>query len=54
MADFFLLKLVKNPDAGGRNGASGDDEVWEITGYGKELYAAYRLRQLERPFTKKG
>ncbi|MDR1618606.1 MAG: DUF4062 domain-containing protein, partial [Treponema sp.] len=53
MADFSLLKLVKNSDAG-RNGSSGDSEVWEITGYGKELYTAYRLRQLERPFAKKG
>jgi undecaprenyl pyrophosphate synthase len=54
MADFSLLKLVKNLEAGGKGGGSGDDEVWEITGYGKELYTAYRLRQLERPFTKKG
>jgi hypothetical protein len=24
------------------------DEVWEITEYGKELYSAYRMRQLEK------
>ena len=53
MADFSLLKLVKTPEAGGRAGNSGDDEVWEITGYGKELYAACRLRQLEQTFVKK-
>jgi hypothetical protein len=47
MADFALLKLVK------RSGAGGDREVWEITEYGKELYAAYRMRQLERAFLKK-
>ncbi|MDR2257978.1 MAG: DUF4062 domain-containing protein [Treponema sp.] len=47
MADFVLLKLVKcsRPEE--------DAEVWEITEYGKELYAAYRMRQLERAFLKK-
>jgi hypothetical protein len=46
MADFVLLKLVKCS-------GSGDDEVWEITEYGKEIYSAYRMRQLERAFIKK-
>jgi hypothetical protein len=50
MADFYLLKLVKTaenrPDAG-------DDEAWEISEYGKDLYAAYRMHQLERAFRKK-
>ena len=50
MADFSLLKLVKciNDDEG-----SGD-EIWEITEYGKEIYSAYRIRQLEKAFVKKG
>jgi len=46
MADFALLKLAKYSD-------QGDEEVWETTEYGKELYAAYRMRQLERSFNKK-
>ena len=51
MADFAMLKLVKC-----RNGESGgaDDEIWEITEYGKELYSGYRMRQLEKVFVKKG
>jgi hypothetical protein len=47
MADFSLLKLVKC--AGGE---TADDEVWETTEYGKELYSVYRMRQLERSFKK--
>ena len=49
MADFTMLKLVKcvNADEG-----SGEDEIWEITEYGKELYSAYRMRQLEKVFKK--
>lgn len=46
MADFALLKLVKH--SGG-----GDNEAWEISEYGREVYSAYRLRQLERAFAKK-
>jgi hypothetical protein len=46
MADFALLKLVKHS-------GDGDNEVWEITEYGREVYSAYRLRQLERAFGKK-
>jgi hypothetical protein len=44
MTDFSVLKLVKctNPEG------TTDDEIWEITEYGHELYAAYRLRQLEK------
>jgi len=47
MADFSMLKLVKciNTDD-----ASGEDEIWEITEYGKELYSAYRMRQMEKVF----
>ena len=49
MADFSMLKLVRcvNKDV-----ASGEDEIWEITEYGKELYSAYRMRQLEKVFVK--
>jgi hypothetical protein len=50
MADFALLKLVRC--AGGDPAAGSDSELWEITGYGKELYAVYRMRQLEKPFEK--
>ena len=48
MADFSLLKLVRciNKDE-----TSGEDEIWEVTEYGKELYSAYRIRQLEKAFT---
>ena len=44
MADFSLLKLVKCTNPEDTEG----DEIWEITEYGQELYAAYRLRQLEK------
>jgi hypothetical protein len=50
MADLVLLKLVKCS----RGGDEGEGEVWEITEYGKELFSAYRMRQLERAFIKKG
>ena len=48
MADFSMLKLVKCVNDEG----SGEDEIWEITEYGKELYSAYRMRQLEKAFVK--
>ena len=41
MADLSLLNLV-------RCSGAGDNEAWEMTEYGKETYAAYRMRQLER------
>ncbi|MDR0450133.1 MAG: DUF4062 domain-containing protein [Treponema sp.] len=44
MTDFALLRLFRC-DEGAKNG---EDERWEITEYGKELYSAYRVRQLER------
>jgi hypothetical protein len=47
MADLALLKLVKCS-------GDGDDEAWEMTEYGKETYAAYRLHHLERALTKAG
>jgi hypothetical protein len=39
MTDLALLKLVKCS-------GTGDDEAWEMTEYGKEVFAAYRLRQM--------
>jgi hypothetical protein len=48
MADFALLKLICC--AGGNPASGSDSEIWEITEYGKELYAVYRMRQLEKPF----
>jgi hypothetical protein len=47
MADLYLLKLV-------RCVSKDDGEVWEITEYGKELYSAYRMRQLMKAFGKTG
>ena len=45
MADFTLLKLVKCS-------GSGDNETWDLTEFGKESFAAFRLRQMEKPLTK--
>jgi hypothetical protein len=45
MADLALLKLVKCS-------GSGDDEAWEMTEYGQETYAVYRLHHLERALAK--
>jgi hypothetical protein len=50
MADFALLKLIRCTGGGGAEGS--DSEIWEITEYGKELYAVYRMRQLEKPIEK--
>jgi hypothetical protein len=50
MADFSMLKLVRC--VSDEEGAA-DKEIWEITEYGKELYAAYRMRQLEKALVKK-
>ena len=50
MADFSMLKLVRCTNEEAQNTG---DEIWEITEYGKELYSAYRMRQLEKVFTKK-
>ena len=46
MADFCILKLAKVMDL--KPGASGDDEAWEITEFGREVFAVYRLRQLNK------
>ena len=45
MADFTLLRLVKCS-------GSGDNETWGMTEFGKEAFAAYRLRQMEKPLVK--
>jgi hypothetical protein len=44
LADFVLLRLIRCA-----GGSGSDNELWEITEYGKELYAVYRVRQLEKP-----
>ncbi|MCL2759997.1 MAG: DUF4062 domain-containing protein [Treponema sp.] len=49
MADLSMLKLVRCTN---KDEVSGEDEIWEITAFGKELYSAYRMRQLEKPFIK--
>ena len=41
MTDLTLLKLV-------RSHGTGDHEVWEMTEYGRETFATYRLRQMNR------
>jgi hypothetical protein len=53
MADFALLKLVKSARPAASRGA-GENPAWEMTEYGKEAFAAYRLRQMGRALTKKG
>ena len=45
MADFALLKLVKCI-------GSGENEAWEMTEFGKEIFSAYRLRQMEKAMAK--
>ena len=51
MADFSMLKLVKCIN---KDDSSGEDEIWEVTEYGKELYSTYRMKQLEKVFEKPG
>ncbi len=51
MTDFTMLKLVKCVN---EEDEAAEDEIWEITEYGKELYAAYRMRQMEKGFSRKG
>ena len=50
MADFSILKLVKSAKES-KNGnipAPGDDEAWELTELGREVFAIYRIRQMNR------
>jgi hypothetical protein len=51
MADLSMLKLVRCIN---KNEGTGEDEIWEITEYGKELFSAYRMRQLKKAFVKPG
>jgi hypothetical protein len=48
MTDFSLLKLVKCVN---ENEEAENEEIWEITEYGKEFFSAYRMKQLEMPST---
>jgi len=46
MADFDILKLVKHASSGG-------SEAWETTEFGKETFAAFRLRQMRKNMEKR-
>ena len=50
MADFSALKLVRHISD---KEAKAGNEVWEITERGKEIFSAYRIRQLEKNLAKK-
>jgi hypothetical protein len=50
MADLSMLKLVRCINEEEKKAG---DEIWEITEYGKELFSAYRMRQLEKALVKK-
>ena len=50
MADFSILNLVISIN--GKDGKP-EEEIWEITEYGRELFSVYRLRQLEKTLGKK-
>jgi hypothetical protein len=51
MADLSLLKLFRCKN---KNDTPGDNDVWEITEYGRELYSAYRMRQLNKALGRTG
>ena len=51
ITDLSLLKLVRCVS---KNERSGDNDIWEITEYGRELYSAYRMRQLNKALGKTG
>ena len=53
MSDFALLKLVKCSAKTAPNAPVVDDEDWELTEYGQEAYAVYRLHQLEKFLVKR-
>ena len=50
MADLAVLKLVRHISD---KEVKAGNEVWEITGHGRELYSIYRTRQLEKALVKK-
>jgi hypothetical protein len=50
MADFAAFNLVRCING---SDAKAGEETWEITGFGRELFAAYRRRQLEKALIKK-
>ena len=50
MADFSMLKVFKCVNEGE---VKVGDEIWEISEYGKELFSAYRMHQLEKALIKK-
>ena len=53
MSDFVLLKLVKCTAKSAPDAPPVDDEDWELTEYGQEAYAVYRLHQLEKFLVKR-
>jgi hypothetical protein len=46
MADFTAFNLV-------RCEVKADEEIWEITSFGREIFSSYRRRQLEKALLKK-
>jgi hypothetical protein len=50
MADFSAMNLVRCTNNGEAKRA---DEVWEITGHGKNVFAVYRKRQFEKALAKR-
>jgi len=52
MMDFALLNLVKCTAKIAPNAPPVDDEDWELTEYGKETYATYRLHHMEKSLEK--
>jgi hypothetical protein len=50
MTDFSVLDLIRCVNSGEVK----VDEIWEITEYGKAIFAMYRRRQFEKALAKKG
>jgi hypothetical protein len=50
-ADLSLLKLFRCKN---NNEGSNETDIWEITEYGRELYSAYRMRQLNKALGRTG
>jgi hypothetical protein len=49
MSDFVLLKLI---ECAGEVSLSGEKESWELSEYGRETFAVYRLHQMGRALQK--